>query len=213
MKHTLPSLRAALAGAASVAVLLVAVPAARAQLVPGTNGSGMLTGPVVGTAQGSTHREAPPPALPGSRAGDNEPAPADRPASEMRPTEALFDSVNRGDITSARDAIARGAELNARNVLGLTPLDLAVDLGRNDITFLLLSLRGASPGGVPTAGETSKPAAPVRTATKPHPAARPAPVAAAATRPALPPESRQYADTPGTPVPQAGFLGFGGGAR
>jgi hypothetical protein len=33
------------------------------------------------------------------------------------------------------------------NVLGMTPLEASVDLGRNDITFLLLSLRGASASG------------------------------------------------------------------
>ena len=211
MTHTPLSLGATLFSAASVAAMLLAVPAAHAQLAPGTNSSGMLTGPVVGTAQSGTRRAPLPPALPGSRTTDSDPAPADKLASEMRPTEALFDSVNRGDITAAREAIARGAELNATNVLGLTPLDLAVDLGRNDITFLLLSLRGASAGGPAPSGTEGKAAAPVRSAGKARPAARP--ITTVAARPALPPESRQYADTPGTPVPQAGFLGFGGAVR
>jgi hypothetical protein len=199
-------------GAVAVAALLLAAPAALAQMAPGTNGSGMLTGPVVGTAQTSTHREAPPPALPGARSADSDPAPADRPASDMHPTEALFDSVNRGDITSARDAIGRGADLNAHNVLGLTALDLAVDLGRNDITFLLLSLRGASGGGAPTGGDASRLAAPVQSAARAQPVHH-AVRAEAAARPAPPPQPRQYADNPGTPVPQAGFLGFGGVTR
>jgi hypothetical protein len=208
MKHTPLPFGAALPAILSVAAVLLAAPAAHAQTAPGTNSAGTLTGPVVGTAQVGGRKEAPPPALPGARTTDNDPAPADRPASEMRPTDALFDSVNRGDITSARDAIARGADLEAQNVLGLTPLDLAVDLGRNDITFLLLSLRTGSAGVAPPAKETGKP---VRMAGKPqtpHPAAR-----AAAARPAPQAELRQYADVPAAPVPQAGFLGFGGAAR
>ena len=211
MKHMLPPFGTALPGALSIAVMLIAAPAAHAQMAPGTNGSGMLTGPVVGTAQVSNHRDSQPPAIPGARTTDNDPAPADKLAADMRPTDALFDSVNRGDITAARDAIGRGADLDARNVLGLTPLDLAVDLGRNDITFLLLSLRGATGGVAPPPAESGKSAPPVRTATRPqqHPAPRPV----VAERPAAPPEARQYADTPATPVPQAGFLGFSGAGR
>jgi hypothetical protein len=57
----------------------------------------------------------------------------------------------------------------------------------------------------------SKPVTPAHTATRPappHPAPRAAPVAAA-----TPPVPQRYADVPGTPVPQAGFLGFGGTAH
>jgi hypothetical protein len=59
----------------------------------------------------------------------------------MEPTDALFDAINRGDIGTARDAISRGADLHGHNVLGMTPLELSVDLGRNDISFMLLSMR------------------------------------------------------------------------
>src|SRR5271166_4778306 len=83
-----------------------------------------------------------PDALPGARTDKERVTPADRNATEMDPNDALFDSINRGDLSTARDAIKRGADLHAHNVLGMTPLDLSVDLGRNDITFLLLSLRG-----------------------------------------------------------------------
>jgi hypothetical protein len=147
---------------------------------------------------------AQPPALPGARSA-NAPDKMDRPPSDMPPNEALFDAINRGDIAVARDALSRGADLHAINVLGLTPTELSVDLGRNDITFLLLSLRGASPKGAPPAKQASTPA---------RPAARPAPAApaprptAVATVPR--PVPQQYADVPATPVPQAGFLGFGG---
>jgi hypothetical protein len=135
----------------------------------------------------------------------------------MSPNDALFDAINRGDVADARDAINRGAELSARNVLGLAPIDLSVDLGRNDITLLLLSMRGApSAKPVSTAagpnGSAGKPAKPL-----PALAARPAtPHMAVATKvvgsdPAV---KRQLVSTdPGTPAPQAGFLGFGGAPR
>ena len=108
----------------------------------------------------------------------------------MEPTEALFDAINRGDIAAARDAISRGAELNGHNILGMTPMELSVDLGRNDISFLLLSMRGTDNGrsGQPTRR---------RTRTKPaldRPAARP-PVTPAKARasPAQPPTAAQTA--------------------
>src|SRR5208283_5105450 len=117
----------------------------------------------------------------------------------------------------ARDAINRGAELDARNVLGLTPIDLSVDLSRNDITMLLLSMRGTT-----STARTGKPSAHAAAAdaksTKPAPAAavRPPPPRMAAAKPtgAEPPVRRQLVSTdPGTPAPQAGFLGFGGMPR
>ena len=57
-------------------------------------------------------KAAPPPALPGARSVGG-PAAAQRPPSELSPNEALFDGVNRGDIVAVRDALSRGADLNA----------------------------------------------------------------------------------------------------
>jgi hypothetical protein len=133
----------------------------------------------------------------------------DRPPSDMRPTEALFDSVNRGDIASARDAVSRGAELDAHNVLGLTPVELAVDLGRNDITFLLLSMRGESPASLPTAHATAQAASakPVKQQAIRATAVRTA--SAPVAKPVQPAKAQQYANVPDVPAPQAGFLGFG----
>ena len=138
---------------------------------------------------------APPPSLPGSHAHPIPAAPPDRETADMNPTAALFDAINRGDIASARDALNRGADLNGHNVLGQTPLAMSVDLGRNDITFLLLSMRGA----------TTEPAAP----NSPPPeqvASRATPSGFAATtpHPAQPPAAAPT----GTPMPEAGFLGF-----
>lgn len=153
--------------------------------------------------------QPPPSALPGAAPTF---APAEKTETDLPPTEALFDAINRGDIASARDALGRGADLNAHNVLGMTPLELSVDLSRNDITFLLLSLRGADTSRPGLAASGTKPAPakarPAQTAAS-HPAPKapkPAP-AAAATLP-----TRQYAGQGdgGTPSPQAGFLGFGG---
>ena len=167
---------------------------------------------------------APPPSLPGAVTQGDRVAPA-KGIVIADPNEALFDAINRGDIASARDALDRGADLEGRNVLGMTPIDLSVDLGRNDITFLLLSLRngdlqlnhraaaqaaqtthGTAPGGKPTAG-TKAPAAGTRQAAR-GPATPPV-KQAAQIAPAAPVDPRLFAGDGGTPNPSAGFLGFG----
>jgi hypothetical protein len=203
MKRLLPTFAAVLIGAG----LASGTAYAQANLPGITNG--LPTGPVVGQPQSQGgKRQAPPPALPGARTTNADPAPMDRPPSDMRPTEALFDAVNRGDIAAARDALSRGAELDAHNVLGLTPVELSVDLGRNDITFLLLSMRSGGGAGSAQAGARS-----VASKAEPahHPVTHAAPVRQAA-KPPQPMTRQQYADVPGAPAPQAGFLGFGGGA-
>src|ERR1700722_7633961 len=82
-----------------------------------------------------------PEAVPGARARAPA-APSTRAPTDLQPPDALFDAINRGDIAAARDALNRGADLDGFNVLGMTPMELSVDLGRNDISFLLLSMRG-----------------------------------------------------------------------
>lgn len=157
-----------------------------------------------------------PPSLPGTKAPVEAAAPTASPA-DMTPTEALFDAINRGDLAGARDAINRGADLHGTNVLGLTPLELSVDLGRNDISFLLLSMRdgdassrsatrtGAEPGST---GQTDAmlqggpiPRRPgrARVVTAAPSAAVEGPVAEAPTL---------YSGNGGTPIPAAGFVGF-----
>jgi hypothetical protein len=142
-----------------------------------------------------------PPALPGTL---NLAQPAAPTQSDLGPTESLFDSINRGDIAAARDAISRGADLGGHNILGMTPLDLSVDLGRNDITFLLLSLHAGTVAGGPPAGKT-KTATASAAPPKPSPKLVPAPAKPAA----VPVAARIAPPDPGTPNPQAGFLGFG----
>ncbi len=162
--------------------------------------------------------QPPPAAVPGARARPDSVAPADRSAADLPPTEALFDSINRGDIVSARDAVSRGADLDGTNLLGLTPLELSVDLGRNDISFLLLSLRGAGAGSAnsrgpgredtppapPTPAERRRALAEARQQAQAQTRQTKAQLAAAPARqgPAL------FAGDGGTAVPSAGFLGF-----
>jgi hypothetical protein len=216
-----------LARTAAVA-LLAGTALAHAQSVPSLVNHGGFSPPVKGTNEGTPAPAAPaPPALPG--AASNEPAaPAEKLPTDLPPTEALFDAINRGDMASARDALARGADLSGTNVLGMTPLELSVDLDRNDITFLLLSERAAdsSRSAGPAAAAMTK-TANAKGGKAGASALRPVAQASAATAlgasvravrlPTAPtpmqPASVRYAGSdPGTAVPQAGFLGFGGGA-
>lgn len=174
----------------------------------------MLGGPSAGSfnSPDTVRKEAPPPALPGAQQQGTA-APGTQSPSEMAPNDALFDAINRDDVAAARDALGRGAQLDAHDVLGLTPMELAVDLGRNDIAFLLLSMRGGSDAGTSSAapqqlaGPAAKaPAAPARAAK------RPAVVAARLATPVVPPAAPAqpvlFAHDGGTPIPGIGFLGF-----
>jgi hypothetical protein len=153
--------------------------------------------------------EASPDAVPGAKARAPA-APAAKGALDLPPTEALFDAINRGDIAAARDALNRGADLNGENILGMTPMELSVDLGRNDISFLLLSMRGEDAGrgsrveakDAATAPAAARPKKGAEVARRGAPA-KPAPVAA---KPVATP--KLFANDGGAPQPSAGFLGF-----
>ncbi len=152
---------------------------------------------------------APPPVLPGTKTAPEAAAPTASP-SDMSPTEALFDSINRGDVAAAREAMNRGADPQARNVLGLTPLELSVDLGRNDISFVLLSMRDTDSNRSPS-HTTDADGAILRggTATQVR---RTHITTVSARAPAEPiaEAPRLYSGNGGTPIPAAGFLGFNG---
>jgi hypothetical protein len=200
--------RSKVSAAAAVALSLAASSAVAQSITQGA--MGRSTSSTVGVAQ-FPNKTPPPRALPGARADSGSPAPIDRAQSDMKPNDALFDAINRGDVTAARDAIGRGADPDARNILDLTPIDLAVDLGRNDITFLLLALRGggsADAAATSTARVSGAPAVAARVAER-RPVAANRPVAASAATSA--PRRLSTAGDGGTPAPQAGFLGFGGG--
>ena len=147
---------------------------------------------------------AAPDAVPGARARQPA-APATRAAGDMQPTDALFDAINRGDMAAARDALNRGADLNGVNILGMTPMELSVDLGRNDISFLLLSMRGEDSGrgarlvGRDPTPRASRPVQPVKSV---------APVANTQAVPKPLAKPKLFANDGGTPLPSVGFLGF-----
>ncbi len=195
--------------AASLAFLCLAgwTSAAHAQLIPGP---GMAGGG--GKPQAAKPAPKPPPALPGAQPDSERVTPTEKSTMDLPPTEALFDAINRGDITSARDAISRGADLNGHNLLGMSPMELSVDLGRNNIAFLLLSLRGTDSASrsTKTAAAPLPPPpkkAPQRQQRAEHRAAGPVREAAAS-----PPRTAPlFAGDGGTPIPAAGFLGFDGG--
>ena len=172
---------------ASLATLLLPVVAAQAQYDPTRP-----RGPLQPNTPGAAPAVAPPP-LPGAGNGPGGAIPSDKPVSSMSPNDELFDAITRGDMAAARDAVSRGADLEARNVLGLTPIDAAVDRGRNDIAFYLLSARASfrpsSPSSAPPREAASS--RPTRTAEQA-------------------PTGRAPAGNGGTPRPEAGFLGFDG---
>ena len=180
----------------AVAVALTAMPAAAQQALKAK--------PLV-----AAKPEQQPAALPGTVGAAVKP---DRGAvqTNLAPNEALFDAVNRGDLPAVKEAMNRGASLDSRNSLGLTPIELSVDLGRNPVTFFLLSVRSGTEGGGSAPAEAA-PAKRVATAqgapvAAPRPAPRPvAPAQAQVAQTRAPALSQD----PGTPAPQSGFLGFG----
>ena len=148
-----------------------------------------------------------PAAIPGTRRQGTEVAPPTQAAADMSPTDALFDAINRGDAAAARDAVNRGANLEAHNLLGLTPLELSVDLGRNPISFLLLSVRGEDTSLGRNAEQRDQGRTRAAGRLPRAPAAAPRSIPAAADGTAAP---RVYSGNGETPIPNAGFLGFNG---
>jgi hypothetical protein len=193
--------------ALGLALTVAALPA-MAQLSTGGVGGG--TGSGLGGQPPAAQPRTPdiaPPALPG--AGQPAPLPTgpvmQKPPSGD-PTADLFAAIIKGDANAAQNALGRGADLEAQNQFGETPLDLSIALNRTPITFLLLQTRnelaaqgnGPEPLGAPwllnnaPGGQSSKQAA----------AYQPPPAPPAPPRVSLPTDN-------GTPNPEAGFLGFG----
>ena len=178
---------------------------AQAQFL-GNNGAVSIR-PKSGEETAGRAKPVPPPALPGSRLAPGA-APAARSPSDMSPNEALFDAINRGDISAVRDALNRGAELGSRNILGMTPLELSVDLGRNDISFLLLSMRGDTPRQAPPTPDAASLFASGPKPSGARPERRAVPVKVAATDANADRAPKLFANDGGSPVPSVGFLGF-----
>jgi hypothetical protein len=204
-----------------LAALLLAAPlAAHAQVAtPGINGPGTLTGAPSPGPAGSNPSDkdkasnALAPALPGAVTTTDSVAPPTKPASEMSPNDELFDGIERGDIQAVRDALSRGASLDARDVLGETPIELSIDLGRHAITFTLLSMRGTNQGDTPppppllaAAPAKGAKAAPIRAEAGGANTVR---VAASAAPSAAGEAGLEMAtEIAGKPDPANGFLGF-----
>ena len=206
----------ALALAALLATGLVANGAFAQVATPGLGGAGGGGGGAPGGAgpagSNASDKEAPAlaPALPGAVSTTDQVAPASKPAAEMSPNDALFDAIERGDLAGVRDALSRGAQLNAHDVLGETPLELAVDLGWHAIAFTLLSMRGAASGddnaqnGVADISVLSRSESKMAALTRLPDAAPRGGHAAPGGAGAI---ATEIAFT-GTPDPGAGFLGF-----
>lgn len=156
-----------------------------------------------------------PPGLPGLQSRPSQVIPPTNAPSGMNPTDALFDAISRGDVAAAREAVGRGADTNARNALGLTAADSAVDQGRPDMIFYLLSLRGTAGSAPPPPGAERPPLPANNSPGRREPATRPA-----AAGPAPPPQAaaglrtaRLFANDGGTAQPEMGFLGFDAGRQ
>lgn len=159
---------------------------------------------------------APPPALPGA-AGADQISASSVAIDNENPTKVLFSAINHGNYAEARAAVSRGADLRAKNALDETPIQLSVELGRNDITFMLLSVlhenRGVSTGAnLPinaAARVTNSHGRTIRGAAR-HPA--PVAVQRAPREPAFTMTAPSPSNPAGVAAPAKGFLGFGNGS-
>jgi hypothetical protein len=167
-----------------------------------------------GRQQAPAKEPPPPPALPGAEGKGRGAAPPTKSPLDMEPNAELFDAINRGDIAAARDALSRGADLHARNVLGMSPLELSIDLGRNDISFMLLSMRNAEDSGKPKQAAASPAVRPASVKqAKQVPVRATSRVADSVPAPAPSQTARLFSGDGGTPNPNAGFLGFDSARR
>lgn len=190
-------------------------------------------GPVVQGGNGNQRAQPAAPGLPGARNG----GPIQQSNIDsglLSPNDELFDAINRGDVGAARDALARGADLDARDAVGQTPVDVSIALGRNNITFLLVTMLKAGGGDLSepqgpmaqppsnTLGMSAKDQAAVSTPVSffnPSSAqAKPSQkssygTARKSTGATVEAPAPSYAGGAGTPVPAAGFVGFGSSAQ
>ncbi len=99
--------------------------------------------------------------------------------SQSEATKKLFDAVYNGKLDQVQITIAAGADINALNAWGITPVDLAVDKGHFDIVRFLLQVRDVqsqkmkSPPTPVPATVTSLRATPIEPTDAPAPAAAP----------------------------------------
>ncbi len=175
---------------------------AHAQMPGGGLNPGNPMGATPGLHRPAQEEQPPPPALPGGSAIDPDSLSQVQIDTE-NPTKVLFSAINHDNYAEARAAINRGARLNAKNALGETPIEMSVALNRNNITFMLLSMRQsdemAAPAPVMPVGAKIPAAGKPPSLRKRKPVFQPGP--------AIPSPVSQ---SPGIPNPSAGFLGFNG---
>lgn len=183
---------------------------------------------LLATAAGALAQSVPPPPtvqqLPPEAGNQGSP-----PRSARAANEQLFNAINANDLERVKQAVQAGADVGARNAFGTTAVDLAVDLGRYDIAFYLMSFRSpetnertaqprqaqpepAQPapavgGFSPSFRLTPQPTMPV-TRGEIREQAPEAPVIATPQAPPVPPGADPSG---GEPVPSKGFVGFGPG--
>lgn len=82
------------------------------------------------------------------------------------PTQRLFDAIQANDLAAAQASVAAGANLEARDRWGMTPIELAIDKGYFPIAHFLTTARNyrrqadtpASPQPSATGGALPPPA-------------------------------------------------------
>jgi hypothetical protein len=188
----------------------LAVPA-HAQMAGGGLNPANPIGATPGLHRSPQADEPPPPALPGGSAIDPD-SQSQVQIDNENPTKVLFTAINHNNYAEARAAINRGARLNAQNALGETPIEMSVALNRNNITFMLLSMRAADGSAVaaaPAPGMAASGMAAPIVSVGVHVHARMKQRASLINQPPVfrPPPVSQ---APGVPDPAAGFLGFNG---
>ncbi len=167
-------------------------------------------GPLQPTPRATPERDRPQ-GLPGLQSRPSSVIPPTTSPAGMNPNDALFDAISRGDVPAARDAVSRGADTNARNALGLTAADSAVDQGRPDMIFYLLSLRGSAGSAPPPPEANAPPQTRGRAGREPRERPEPRTAATPPAAPAAPRSARLFAGDGGAAQPEIGFLGFDAG--
>lgn len=124
-------------------------------------------------------------------------------------TDDLFKAVNSNDFAGVQGAVAAGADLDATDRWGLSPIDIAVDKGYFEIAHFLLSVRNFRPppergsaGGSRTAAPaTASPALGAPALAPREPAASPPPAEAAPAAQAARPATESSEPNPAAFLP------------
>jgi hypothetical protein len=116
-------------------------------------------------------------------------------------TQQLFDAVHANDVAAVQASVGAGADIDARNQWGLTPVEIAIDKGHYQIAHFLASVRHfRRPGAgrpTPLHEGDAKPTPQPRTASQAEPVSAAGEAGAAAATPSFrTPLSRDRAPAP-----------------